>query len=176
MIVLGLKAAGSHSRTSVRQAQRYLLLCHLFGSLRYTFGADFHAFKNLLVQPAGSLVTALKEQRVGVVKAQLCRELGKNSGSLKPKLVRESTHFSALQLERPKPYFTGEPRADKCKLSVLCSRLCAQPGGQAQNKTIFTLPSGPGPGHQILIAGEQLLHPHRASSPILSCAQVLQQM
>lgn len=63
-----------------------------FSSLCYTFRADLHAFKNLLVQPADCLVAGLKEQQVRAVKAQMCSELGKNSGLLQPKLVRQSTH------------------------------------------------------------------------------------
>lgn len=110
MTVLGVEPAGSRSgRSEHRQAKRCLLLCHLLSSLCYTFGGDLHAFKNLLVKSACSLVTALRQTAV----CQCCetpnvQRAGKKIRILpaKESHLRQRVHMlSAIQFERPKTYF-----------------------------------------------------------------------
>jgi len=72
-----------------------------------------------------------------------CAELRENAGPFQPKShLRQTVRMlSALQLERPKPCLAQEPRAEKCKLSVLRSSQCAHLGVHIKNKTVFALPN-----------------------------------
>lgn len=126
-IVLGLKAAGSHSRTSARaQAATEMFITlpsfQLFMLTSMHLNISWCSLQALWIQPSNSSVS-------GQWKPRCAESWTKILGPFSQNWSNRAQMLSALQPERPKPYFIGEPRADKCKLSALGSCQCAQPGG-----------------------------------------------
>lgn len=145
MRVLRLKPRGSGSGRSLRAEAgtyyRCLLPCHLLCSLCSTSGGDLHTVEDL-VRSACCLLTALRQtaacqccETPNVQRAEKkCRALPAKKSHLRQRVPM----LSALQLERPKPYLAGKPRAEKQNLEF-----CVAVGVLSSERTSRTNNIGP---------------------------------